>query len=212
MKIPVYFDGFIPRPRVRADSFRPKRPIKRIIVFVRLPSPTFDYFLASRISAAGMPAADIVDIAGDGLPDLDPHDAFVIFCRYANHASLNWIKRNANLLAGVGLFIDDDLAAWLTSPGVPVGYRIYLAHNGVWPLYRLNRYLDCIWTSTAALARLIGEEHVTVLPPAPRASDFASDRRKRPGGPTRIVFMAEYHSPEHQFLLPAVAKVLERRP
>src|SRR5262249_3279564 len=152
MKISAYFDSFIPRPRVRADKFRPKLPIKRIIVFVRLPSPTFDYYLASRISRAGMPAADVVDIADGGLPNLDPDGAFVIFCRYANRASLDWVKRNANLLAGVGLFIDDDLAAWLTSPGVPIGYRTYLVRHCIFPLFRLNRYLDCLWTSTAALA------------------------------------------------------------
>ena len=124
MKIPAFFDSLIPRPRLRADKFRLKRPIKRIIVFARMPSPTFDYFLASRIGGAGMPAADVVDIAGGALPKLDPHGAFVIFCRYANRASLDWVKRNANLLAGVGLFIDDDLAAWLTSPDVPIGYRL----------------------------------------------------------------------------------------
>jgi len=212
MKIPAYFDSLIPRPRVHANNFRPKQPVKRIIVFVRLPSPTFDYFLASRIGDAGMPPAVVVDIAGGALPNLDPHGVFVIFCRYANRASLDWVKRNANLLAGVGLFIDDDLAAWLTSPDVPIGYRAYLAHHGILPLFRLNRYLDCVWTSTAALARSIGEERAIVLPPAPRASDFASDRRERPTGPIRIVFLAEYHSPEHRFLLPVVARVLERRP
>src|SRR5262245_54653719 len=212
MKIPAYLESFIPRPRVRADKFRPKLPIKRIIVFVRLPSPTFDYYLARRIGGAGMPAADVVDIAGDALPNLDADGAFVIFCRYANRASLDWVKLNVNLLAGVGLFIDDDLAAWLTSPGVPIGYRAYLVHNGVLPLIRLNRYLDCLWTSTAALARSIGEERAIVLPPVPRPSDFASDCRERPAGPLRIVFLAEYHGVEHQFLLPVVAKVLERRP
>src|SRR5262249_6487133 len=126
MKILTYFDSLIPRPRVRADKFRPKLPIKRIIVFVCLPSPTFDYYLASRISGAGIPAADVVNIAGGAFPNLDPDGAFVIFCRYANRASLDWVKLNANLLAGVGLFIDDDLAAWLTSPGVPIRYRAYL--------------------------------------------------------------------------------------
>ncbi len=159
-----------------------------------------------------MPPAIVVDISGGALPNIDSDGAFVIFCRYANHASLNWVKRNASLLAGVGLFIDDDLAAWLTGPDVPIGYRLYLVHHGVLPLFRLNRYLDRIWTSTAALARSIGEERAVVLPPAPRPSDFASESRERSAGPVRIVFKAEYHGAEHRFLLPVVAKVLERRP
>jgi hypothetical protein len=212
MKIPTYFDSFIPRPRVRADKFRSRQAIKRIIVFVRLPSPTFDYYLAARIGRSGAPAVDVVDIAGGALPSLDPNGAFVIFCRYANRASLDWVKLNANRLAGVGLFIDDDLAAWLTSPGVPIGYRAFLVHNGILPLLRLNRYLDRLWTSTAVLARSIGEERAIVLPPVPRPSDFASDWRQRPPGPVRIVFLAEYHSAEHRFLLPVAAKVLELRP
>ena len=211
MKIPAFFDSLIPRPRVGADSFRPKRPIKRIIVFVRMPIRRSTIF--SRAESAAQECRQRMSWT---LPaarcQMDPDGAFVIFCRYANHASLDWVKHNANRLAGVGLFIDDDLAAWLTSPDVPVGYRFYLAHHGVLPLFRLNRYLDCVWTSTAALARSIGEEHAIVLPPAPRASDFASDRRERDAGPIRIVFKAEYHSAEHQFLLPVVAKVLERRP
>jgi hypothetical protein len=212
MRTPAYFDQLIPRPRLRADKFQQSKPIKRIIVFARLPTPTFDYFLAKRVSAPGMPAADIVDLTSGELPELNPQDAFVNFCRDANCASLKWLKANSKHFVGVGLFIDDDIAAWLTAPDVPIRYRLYLAQNGILPLFRLNRYLDCIWTSSAALARSIGEERAVVLSPAPRRSDFSSDNRDRPAGPIRIVFFAEYHGAEHRFLLPVVAKVLEQRP
>ena len=78
MTILTYFDQFIPRPRLRVDH-KIKGPIKKIIVFARLPSPTFDYFLAGRIAAAGMPVAEVVDLASGDLPGPDPNGALVFF-------------------------------------------------------------------------------------------------------------------------------------
>jgi hypothetical protein len=201
-------DSLIPRPRVHNGTTR-QRPAERLIVFARAPSPTFDYYLASRLEQHAAPHST-VDLGGTW-PPLDPRGAFVIFCRYASRASLNWIAAHASELAGVGLFLDDDLAAWLTAPEVPLGYRLYLLQNGIVPLWRLNRRLDRLWVSTDALAEAIGERRAIVLPPRPRPTDFASRLSPRRAGPVRIVFMAEYHSPEHRFLLPVMRRVLETR-
>jgi hypothetical protein len=212
MKIPAYVDKWIPRPRVQAGKLPPVRPIKRFVVFVRLPSPTFDYFLAKRLDAQKtLPPAEILDIAGTAVPEIDPDGVFAIFCRYASRSSLNWVEAHAKRLAGVGLFIDDDLAAWVVAADAPIGYRLFLARHGLLPLPRLNRHLDRVWTATKALARSIGDDRAIVLPPAPRPVDFAAVPGERAAGPIRIAFFAEFHASEHRFLLPIMAKVLQRR-
>src|SRR5690606_20985699 len=151
---------------------------------------------------SGRPPLEIVDLVAGQSPVCDPDGAFVIFCRYANPACLQWVWRNRERLAGVGLMIDDDLAAWITARRTPVGYRLFLLQHGVLPLLRLNRWLSHLWVGTPGLAEAIGEPHAVSLLPAPRLNDFMPTFSTRPDAPVRIVFFAEYHDCEHEFLLP----------
>jgi hypothetical protein len=146
------------------------------------------------------------------LPALQANGSFALFCRYADRKSLNWVAANAHQLSGTGLFLDDDIAAWLADAEVPFGHKLYLLRYGVLPLRRLNRHLDRIWVSTAELGAALGEAPAGVLPARPIPADFKPQATLRDPGPIRIVFFAEYHSSEHQFLLPVVERVAAARP
>jgi hypothetical protein len=204
-------ERLIAKPRVARGSRR-LPAVKRIVVFARLPSPTYDFFLARRLEDPEAPPTELVDLSKPWLPQLHPDGTFVIFCRYADRRSLDWVETHSERLSGVGLFIDDDLAAWVTGCDVPLTHRLYVLRNGIWPLARLNRHLDRLWTSTAALAQVIGEAGAIVLPPAPRPVDFAGTGPVPPTNQVRMVYQAEYHAEEHRFLLPVVAEVLRYCP
>jgi hypothetical protein len=211
MSLLAAIERLIPKPRVAGGTIRP-RTVERVIVFGRLPSPTYDFYLARRLEGPEGPPTELVDLSKPGLPQSNPEGAFVIFCRYADRKSLDWVESHADRLAGVGLFIDDDLAAWITSPGVPLHHRLYVLRHGIWPLVRLNRHLDRLWTSTPVLARAIGDANAIVLPLSPRPADFASGERRSKNGQIQIVYQAEYHADEHRFLLPVMAEVLRQCP
>jgi hypothetical protein len=176
-----------------------------------MPSPTFDYYLRSRLEEMNLPHV-VADMTGAALPALPARGSFALFCRYCDSKSLKWIEANAGQLGGVGLFLDDDIAAWLGDREVPLGHKLYLLHHGVRPIRRLNRHLDRLWVSTAELGTALGEPSAIVLPPRPSLSDFRRQAAMRSSGPVRVVFFAEYHSGEHQFLLPVVARVAAARP
>jgi hypothetical protein len=201
--------ALIARPRLHSHKRQRQKP-ERIVVFARMPSPTYDYYLRSRLNEAGLPHV-VVDMTESTLPALEASGSFALFCRYADRKSLNWISANAPQLSGTGLFIDDDIAAWLADAEVPLGHKLYLLRHGVLPLRRLNRHLDRLWVSTAELGAALGEASAVVLPARPIPADFKPQAGPRAGGPIRIVFFAEYHSSEHQFLLPVVERVVAAR-
>ncbi|OCP10150.1 hypothetical protein BC362_08215 [Ensifer sp. LC14] len=192
--------------------------MKRIIVFGRIPNPTFDYYLAARLEAPDMPPYEVADIRSRETPTLDPDGAFVIICRYASPSVLRWIESNMQRLSGVGLFVDDDIPAVVTGKDADFLYRLFLWYRALWPLRRLNRQLDIVWASTQHLASRLAEAKALVLPPAPpkalwsnvREDAAAYDRTK---GEVLIAYHATgVHLEEHRFLRPIIAEVLRERP
>lgn len=209
----------LPRPRLREGATGgPRRPVKRIIVFGRIPNPTFDYYLAARLTAPDMPPYEVADIRGHETPNLDTDGAFVILCRYASPFVLRWIESNAERLSGVGLFIDDDIPAVVTGKDADFLYRLFLWYRALSPLRRLNRHLDIVWASTPHLASRLHEAKPVVLSPAPpkalwsRTRDDVNARR-----PADLEVLIGYHATgvhleEHRFLRPIIAGVLRERP
>ena len=192
----------------------PRRPVERIIVFARLPNPSFDYYCAARMLASGAPPATVVDIRG-AMPEPDQaRGAFVIICRYISGSALGWIERNEASLAGVAYFTDDDVSTFVLSSDAKLGYRFFLFSLALWPLRRLNKVLDRLYVSTPALAEAFAEASPFVLPPAPPKSMWASrDRHKDPAKPLTILFHAKaIHDTEHAFLAPILREVMARRP
>lgn len=219
------FEGFarwikncLPRPRLRRGATGlPRRPVKRVIVFGRIPNPTFDYYFAARLQAPGMPPFQAVNIFDPALVDLDPAGVFAVICRYASAAVVHWIERNAEQLAGVGLFLDDDIPAVVTGRGAELHYRLFLWHRALWPLLRLNKHLDIVWASTPQLASVLQSSRALVLPPAPpealwRKTPDDADAQDRIGASVLVAYHATgVHLEEHRFLRPIVEQILCRR-
>ncbi|MEI2298692.1 hypothetical protein [Ensifer sp. MJa1] len=218
-RIARWIERRLPQPRLRESATgRPRRPVKRIIVFGRIPNPTFDYYLAARLEASDMPPYEVADIRGSKVPTLDADGAFVVICRYASRAVLRWIESNARRLSGVGLFLDDDIPAVVTGKDADFPYRLFLWYRALWPLGRLNRHLDLVWASTPHLAaRLVGAKAV-VLPPAPpkvlwEVEERSGDQFRQSSQDVLIGYHATgVHLEEHRFLRPIIADVLRERP
>lgn len=192
--------------------------MKRIIVFGRIPNPTFDYYLAARLQAPDMPPYQVADIRGRETLTLDADGSFVIICRYASPSVLRWIETNAERLSGVGLFLDDDIPAVVTGKDAGSFYRLFLWFRALWPLRRLKRHLDIVWASTPHLASRLAEAKAVVLPPAPPKSLWLSANddvgtRDPANGEVLIAYHATgVHVEEHRFLQPIIAEVLRERP
>jgi hypothetical protein len=208
----------LPHPRLEPNAQLPSlNCINRIIVFARLPNPTFDYYFAARLSAANMPPFEVVDIRRIAEVDLDAQGAFVIICRYASPSLLAWLEKSASLVSGVGLFVDDDMAAIVTGNEATLRYRAMLLFRGLLPLRRLNKFLDVIWVSTSVLADRLGEDQCRVLPPAPPASlwkelEGRPHIRAKPNEITIAYHATAIHVDEHRFLRPIIEYVLRERP
>ncbi len=192
--------------------------MKRIIVFGRIPNPTFDYYLAAPLQAPEMPPYQVADIRGQETSEMDADGAFVIICRYASPAVLRWIGHNAARLSGVGLFVDDDIPAVITGKDANFLYRLFLWYRALWPLGRLNRHLDIVWASTPHLASRLGEAKAAILPPAPPKSLWSNavddvETRDPGNGEVLIAYHATgVHLEEHRFLQPIITEVLRQRP
>jgi hypothetical protein len=203
--------GLLPHPRSGSLASRNSRVIQRIIVIGRFPNPTFDYYLRARLESSAMPPFILVDLRHLDLSGIDPVNSYVIICRYASRSVLAWINRHAATLAGVGLFVDDDVRAVVTGADAKVGYRLFLLHYALAPLISLNRYLDTVWASTPALAAALGGRAV-VLPPVPHGSTWNVARRTS-SDTVRVVFHATaVHVREHRFLVPIIKAVVAARP
>lgn len=207
----------LPSPTLREGaSGAARRPVKRIILFGRHPSPTSDYYFRARLTAAGMPSYVLVDIRDEDFTALDPDGAFVVFCRYASASSLRWLEESIDRLAGVGLFLDDDIPAVIASSESSLPYKVSLFINALWPLRRLNRHLDIVWASTPDLARQLIAARPRVLPPAPSRDMWHTSLQSSRPSNNRSLLIAYHatgiHVAEHYFLRPVIEDVLSARP
>lgn len=208
-----FFSRLVPGVKTRQGEFSDVRP-RSIIAFRKGSNPTFSYYLDARLQFYGqnMPVT-IRCIDRDDLTNLDPAGAFVVVCRYLRTAHVNWILRNAHQLAGVGLFMDDDVSGILLSTQAPFSYRAKLVQLHLRPLLRLGNCLDVLWASTPPLASLLASNGsaVRLLPPLPSKAVVAPDDAARSSAELSIGFYATgIHAAEHTFLKPIVAEILTR--
>lgn len=209
-----YLAKLLPQPRLRVGGTgAPRRNIKRVILFGRHPNPTADYYFSARLSSLYGPNYHLADIRSNDFQAIDPDGAFVIVCRYASSSVLDWIAQHDQKLAGVGLFLDDNIPAVVAGEDASFAYRLFLFYRALWPLRRLNKFLDVVWVSTPTLATCLPYVKAVVLPPSPpedlwntRHSDDARDD-------VLIAYHAtSVHHSEHLFLQPIIAEVLAQRP
>ncbi|KQW51011.1 hypothetical protein ASD02_32275 [Ensifer sp. Root1252] len=144
---------------------------------------------------------------------INPEGCFVIICRYLGWRQLNWIERHAAQLAGVGMFIDDDVSAIVLDQNTPLPYRAKLARLHLWPLRRLNAHLDIVWAATPALVSVLESNGAVVrlLPPLPTGSDVRPAKRTTRNYSLTIGYHATgIHRGEHAFLKPIIDEILSR--
>lgn len=202
-------------PEIGAQQWQMNGAIREILVFARLPNPTYDYYLKARLAAPGMPPFRVLDIHDPSLVHVEAEGRFVLICRYANRKVVEWINNNRQRLAGVGLFVDDDIKAVITGAEAKLGYKIFLYVRGLAPLRRLNRHLSVVWTATDALAGTVGN-NAMVMPPAPSPDIWLTGAKlagfSRASHMTRIVYHATgIHRREHTFLRPIMERILTLR-
>ena len=203
----------LPKPRtLRAANWRqnPKK-VRAVLVLSQHPNPSFSYYLEERLKALGETPVTIRSINSDGLEDIDPNGLFVIVCRYVKSRQLKWLEHHIERLSGVGLFLDDDIAAIVTGAEATFRYKLKLARLGIFPLRRLNPLLHVIWASTEPLAKVISTDNsnVVLLPPAPAVE---GDRSQQIGGLKMAYHATGVHTREHRFLVPIVKAAMRRHP
>jgi hypothetical protein len=183
---------------------------KRIVVFIKGQNPSFDYYLAARLRACGIPC-EVRGIDRDGLDDIDPDGLLVIVCRYIRPRQMAWIKRHRNRLVGVAYFVDDDIAALAADGQNDLGYRIYLGIFACLPMMALEP--THLFVSTPRLARALRTTQAAILAPAPIIEDHMPLDCPREKSALKIVYHAtNTHHREHAFLVPIMEEVTRRRP
>lgn len=204
----------VPRPRALASQ-KGRAAVSSVLVLRKGNNPTYSYYFDARLKALSPLPYQSRCIDSESLEGIDPTGLFVIICRYIKPAQLRWLERHQSELAGVALFIDDDIAALLTGSEAVWHYRIYLASMTLLPLRRLNRLLTHVWASTPALKEALaaGGRPVSLLPPAPDTAEHLPLRAKSLEGPVTVGFHATgVHGQEHRFLAPIAQRVVARCP
>jgi hypothetical protein len=203
----------LPRP-TPASERRPRlSTATHAIVFGQFPNPTYDYYLESRIRDQFNNDVTKFDVRQRTKIDLDAKGALVIICRYASDAVVSWINAHSEEISAVGVFIDDDIPAIITGREASIGYRLRLLARAIWPIPRLNRQMDFLWTSTAVLASR--HEKAIVLPPRPLPEHWRNEGDRACSGVSEKLVIAYHatavHRHEHLFVLPLVRAVLQAR-
>jgi hypothetical protein len=204
----------VPRPHALA-SRNGRPPVRSVLVLRKGNNPTYSYYFEARLKALAPLPYQSRCIDSESLESIDPAGLFVIICRYIKPAQLRWLERHRSELAGVALFIDDDIAALLTGTEAVWHYRLYLASMTLLPLRRLNRLLTHVWASTPALKEALaaGGRPVSLLPPAPDTAEHLPLSAKSSKEPVSVAFHATgVHGREHRFLVPIAQRVIARHP
>jgi hypothetical protein len=187
--------------------------VEQVIVVIAEPNPSFDYYLAPRLSDASSrcrivslwspPQAALASPEADG--------ALVVFCRYVSRAWLDAVEARRERLAGVALFVDDDFEAVLDDSTAPLGYRLQLAHRHLVHRAQLARLLDALFVSTVVLAARHAAAGPIVLCPVPSRDDRPAPRDRRSA--LRVCFHTTgAHAAEHAWLVPVLARLAHMRP
>ncbi|HXV00350.1 MAG TPA: hypothetical protein VG166_07620 [Caulobacteraceae bacterium] len=139
----------------------------------------------------------------------------MLFCRYASESWLRTVLAHGGELAGVGLFIDDDMEALAADRNLRWRYRWKLRRHGMtlWP--RLTPLLEGLWVSTSPLeslwAQKAGAPTPRLTPPLPGEADLAS-APVRPPRPLIASHATSSHGADQRWLAPVVGAVLAAHP
>jgi hypothetical protein len=136
--------------------------------------------------------------------------AFVIFCRYASRPWLHAVEAAADVLAGVGLFVDDDIEALALDSSIPLGYRMRLLWRYHIHRRKLARHCDILFVATPELAMRHKLAVSYELPPLASGDDAP---RPSAAAILKIAFHStSVHAAEHRWLQPVMKSALAAEP
>ncbi len=209
-----YLTKLLPQPSLRKGAGNASRkPVRRIYLFGRHPNPTADYYFEGRFADSPQLPYALVDIRDCDLSTLNPDGALIIICRYASTSVLKWMETNRASIAGVVLFLDDNIPAIITGEDAALSYRLFLYYRALYPLKRLNALLDAVWVSTPTLGNTMTHVAPVVVPPAPPARLWEVSAPREDADDVCIAYHATgVHYSEHLFLHPIIETILARRP
>lgn len=186
--------------RFRYDEICPNalrvKAAKRMVVLLSGQNPTFDYYIAPRLGGI---ETQLIDIRSQTPGTFEPRPGdYVLICRYLTG---RWARHIAEArdLAGIGLFFDDDLVAFIGDSSIPLLYRLDVARRTILPLRNARPALTDIIVSTVALQQRYSRSKARVLGPVP-AEDDITPRPRASAEPFRIAFHAQLsHLADHAF-------------
>lgn len=143
---------------------RLRKPVAATVVVTAGSIPSFEYYLRGRLD--DLPDAKIAYLHDDPRT-IDAAGTFILFCRYVTGTWLDYVERNGDKLAGVGLFVDDDIGALVEDWRIPPLYRWRLLRRNVLHRARLNAQLDFVYVANSRLAERHRIADPIVLEPAP---------------------------------------------
>lgn len=196
-----------------AATGRLRRPPERIVVVIAGPNPSFDYYLAPRLARCGL-TFRVVDLddapsSGNAAPELA--GALVLFCRYVSGPWLEAVEACAGVIAGVGLFVDDDIDALAADSSVPLDYRLRLFMLHLRHRRRLAECCDLLFVSSPVLAQRCSAARPKVLTPIASPSDMAAPE-SRPDGVRLAFHSTRVHRAEHRWLMRVMRSLLPELP
>ena len=207
------------RPAARYRS----APIGRVIVLEHGRNPSTDVYLKPRLSLAGTPPVDYVDMASSAPEAFDFRapggaGAFVIVCRYITGKWMRRLAASKNHLSGLAYFTDDDLSVAARDSALPGRYRrkidrLYGRHVG-----GLSSIADRLWVSSRSLAAKYADhgaelvQPVFVSGPNGRTPHGAAQGDACKDRPLRYFYHGtSAHRRELRWLVEVVAEVQRRR-
>jgi hypothetical protein len=188
-------------PPVPAVTYQPKIPTA-LLVLAERETPSIAYYFQARAQASAPGDLPITVVTDDNPVDI-PDGCLAVVCRMASATWLDRLIEHKQHLAGVALFLDDDIGSCLDDASLPPEYALRLARQFVRAAPKLARLVDRVWVSTPALARRLAAARPSVVPPRPLA----------PSTPLLTVFYhgTAAHRAEFDFLHPVLAMLQARR-
>ena len=176
-------------------------------------NPSFDYYFASRFGLHPGPPARRYELSASrqDLAGVSWADTLVVFCRYVNKAWLNVVRANRDELAGICLFVDDDIEAMAEAPELSWHYKLMLRRRALTPWRALIPLLDRVWVSTPHLAERWRGMSPHLLPPVADLFDLCAS--PAPSAGTLVgIHAGGSHRADKAWLEPVVQAVLAAAP
>jgi len=167
--------------------------------------PSTDYFVVPEAQHLGLPVTVYNSTRGDVDTSALSPGALVVFVRYIDGQWAEAVRAARERLAGVVLFMDDDLLDWRALKGLPFRYAYK-----IWRLtLRRRQWLEevkaSLWVSNDFLAHKYANLHPTLVAAAPAPATVLSAPAVRIG-----YLGTASHIAEIRWLAPIIKDVQER--